>query len=125
MEHAFNDLGYRIISGGTDNHLLVLDVYKTLGITGLKAENILDSVHITCNKNNIPFDTQKPKYGSGIRLGTAAITTRGFKEEEMKSIADFIDQALRNHENKEKLEEIKQNVIRLIGDKPLFEGRIK
>lgn len=122
LEAAFRDLGYRMISGGTDNHLLVLDVYKTLGITGLKAENILDSVHITCNKNNIPFDTQKPKYGSGIRIGTAAITTRGFKENEMVLIAGFIDEALKNHENKEILENIKQKVIQCIGDKPLFVG---
>lgn len=119
MANRFKELGYRIISETTDNHLFVLDVYKTLQMTGLKAENTLDYVHITCNKNNIPFDTQKPKYGSGIRIGTPAVTTRGFVESDMVTIANFIHDALTHSEDKEKLDDIKKQVISFIGDRPL------
>jgi glycine hydroxymethyltransferase len=122
LANRFKELGYKIISGDTDNHLLVIDVFNTLQITGLKAEKTLDFVHITCNKNNIPFDTQKPKFGSGIRLGTPAVTTRGFKEIDMVKIADFIHTALTNHDNTETLLKIKQEVIEFIGNRPLFEG---
>jgi len=122
LERAFKQLGYRIISGGTDNHLLVLDVFHTLGLTGLQAENILDTVHITCNKNNIPFDSQKPKYGSGIRLGSAAVTTRGFKEKDMIKTASLIDQALRNKDNSDVLQSIKKQVIEMTKNIPLFAG---
>ncbi|MGA0351376.1 MAG: serine hydroxymethyltransferase, partial [Acholeplasmataceae bacterium] len=103
LSQAFQSLNYRIISGGTENHLFTVDVYQSLGMTGLKAEKTLDKVNITCNKNLIPFDKQKPKFGSGIRLGTAAITTRGLKEEDMPQIANWIDRALRNAENEEAL----------------------
>jgi glycine hydroxymethyltransferase len=119
MANRFKELGYRIISETTDNHLFVLDVYKTLQMTGLKAENTLDYVNITCNKNNIPFDTQKPKYGSGIRIGTPAVTTRGFVESDMVRIANFIHEALTHSEDKNKLDEIKKQVISFIGDRPL------
>src|SRR5690606_7279217 len=81
----------RIVSGGTDNHLLLVDVYQDgKGITGKEAEKALDEVHITVNKNTIPFDTQKPFVASGIRLGTPALTTRGMKEAEMKAIGEMI-----------------------------------
>jgi glycine hydroxymethyltransferase len=119
MSNRFLELGYRIISGSTDNHLFVLDVFKTLNMTGLKAENTLDYVHITCNKNNIPFDSQKPKYGSGIRIGTPAVTTRGFIEKDMITIANFIHEALISSEDIKKLDEIKKEVIKFIGDRPL------
>lgn len=123
LANRFKELGYKIISGDTDNHLLVIDVFNTLQITGLKAEKTLDSVHMTCNKNNIPFDTQKPKFGSGIRLGTPAITTRGFKEKDMVQIADFIHKALTHHDNLEVLSQIKKEVVQFIGNRPLFEGK--
>lgn len=79
--------GVRLVSGGTDNHLLLLDV-KPLGFTGKDAEEVLDSVLITTNKNTVPFDTEGPFITSGVRIGTAAVTTRGFKEEEIKEVAD-------------------------------------
>lgn len=103
-------LGYHLISGGTDNHLVLVDVFGSVGITGKKAEDILYSVNITCNKNAIPNDTQKPFVTSGIRLGTAAITTRGFKEEDCKQVARWIDRALRNYKNEEVLAQIKKEV---------------
>ncbi|MDE6584688.1 MAG: serine hydroxymethyltransferase [Anaeroplasmataceae bacterium] len=103
-------LGYRLISGGTDNHLVLVDIFGSVGITGKKAEDILYSVNITCNKNAIPNDTQKPFVTSGIRLGTAAITTRGFKEEDCKQVARWIDRALRNYQNEEVLAQIKKEV---------------
>lgn len=109
------DLGYKVISGGTDNHLLLVDVKASVGLTGKYAEKLLGSVNITCNKNTVPNDTEKPMISSGIRLGTPALTTRGMKEEEMKEIAKLIDKALRNNENLEILEEVKNNVISLTG----------
>lgn len=99
LTQAFKKLGYRVISGDTDNHLLVIDVYEKYQITGLDAQKTLDSIYITTNKNNIPFDTQKPKYGSGLRLGTPAVTTRGMTEEDMKRIATWIDEALKNYQD--------------------------
>jgi glycine hydroxymethyltransferase len=119
---AFQKLGYRVISGGTDNHLFTLDVFKTLNITGLKAEKTLDKVNITCNKNLIPFDQQKPKFGSGIRLGTAAITTRGLKEDAMPQIAKWIDEALKNADNEDILTRIQTEIIDFMSNLPLFEG---
>ncbi len=99
LTQAFKKLGYRVISGDTDNHLLVIDVYEKYQITGLDAQKTLDSIYITTNKNNIPFDTQKPKYGSGLRLGTPAVTTRGMTEEDMTRIATWIDEALKNYQD--------------------------
>lgn len=122
LSKAFQHLGYRVISGGTDNHLFTLDVFEKLKITGLKAEKTLDKVHITCNKNLIPFDKQKPKYGSGIRLGTAAITTRGLKEKDMSQIAHWIDQALRHTDDEIVLNTIKKEVIQFTEKLPLVEG---
>lgn len=116
-------LGYRIVSGGTDNHLLTVDVYNTLGITGLEAEEVLESVNITCNKNGIPFDTNRPRYTSGIRLGTPAMTTRGLKESEMRVIANLIHQTLTNREDLNKLNEVKQQVLELVKKYPLYGKR--
>lgn len=104
-------LGYRLISGGTDNHLVLVDIYGSVGVTGKQAEDILYSVNITCNKNAIPNDTLKPTITSGLRLGTAAITTRGFMEEDMRKVAQWIDQALRNYNNPSVLLEVKNQVI--------------
>ena len=113
--------GVRIVSGGTDNHLLLLDV-KPLGFTGKDAEEVLDSVLITTNKNTIPFDTEGPFITSGVRIGTAAVTTRGFKEEEIKEVADIMVTALKNHEDKEVLEELKQRVLSLNARFPLYQN---
>lgn len=111
-------LGYTLISGGTDNHLVLVDIYGSVGVTGKKAEDILYSVNITCNKNAIPHDTQKPTITSGLRLGTAAITTRGFLEEDCRRVARWIDRALRNYHNEEVLKEIKTEVITFMKQHP-------
>lgn len=113
-------LGYPVVSGGTDNHLFLVNVKKKLGITGLDAENTLHRVSITCNKNGVPFDTEKPAYASGIRLGTPAVTTRGFKEEDMRLVASFIDQALKHKDNPEMIESIRTKVIELTKKYPLY-----
>lgn len=111
--------GYHIVSGGTDNHLLLVDVKSKTGLTGKQAEFILHSVNITCNKNTIPNDQEKPFVTSGIRLGTPAVTTRGFKETEMVQVAEFIDEALRNSDDENKLQEIKEKVLALNAKFPL------
>lgn len=110
LAQAFKKLGYRVISGDTDNHLLVIDVYEKYQITGLEAQKTLDSIYITTNKNNIPFDTQKPKYGSGLRLGTPAVTTRGMTEENMIRIAAWIDDALKNFQDPATLSRLRNEI---------------
>jgi glycine hydroxymethyltransferase len=117
-------LGYPVVSGGTDNHLMLVNVKHKLGITGLAAENILHKVSITCNKNGIPFDQEKPAYASGIRLGTPASTTRGFKEKEMIMIANWIDQTLTHHDQPEILEKINQEVKALTTKFPLYKKEV-
>ena len=96
--------GLKLVSGGTDNHLLLVDV-QTLGLTGKVAEKVLDEIGITVNKNTIPFDPQSPFVTSGVRIGTAAVTSRGFGEAEMDEIASIIAFTLKNHEDEAKLEE--------------------
>lgn len=112
--------GLRIVSGGTDNHLVLVDVKGSIGITGKLAENILDEVKITCNKNTIPFDQEKPFIASGIRLGTPAVTTRGFKEAEIVEVAELIALALKNHENEEVKEEVRRRVVELTSKHPIY-----
>lgn len=119
LANEFIKLGYHVISGGTDNHLLLLDIKSKWNITGKDAENILDSVNITVNKNTIPFDQEKPFLASGIRIGTPALTTRGMKEKEMVEIARIIDDALNNHQNQEVLSSLKNQVIELCNKYPL------
>ena len=104
--------GLRLVSGGSDNHLLLVDL-TNMHITGKEAEKVLDEVLITCNKNAIPYDPLKPMVTSGIRLGTAAMTTRGFKEKEFKMVANFILEALRNKDDAKVKESIKKEVIKL------------
>lgn len=113
LSDEFQRYGYRIVSGGTDNHLLLVDVKGSIGMSGKRAEEVLHSVNITCNKNAIPFDEEKPFVTSGIRLGSAAMTTRGFKEEEFRKVAKFIDLALRNADDEVKLGEIRDEVVKL------------
>jgi len=115
--------GLRIVSGGTDNHLMLVDVKSSVGLTGKVAEAVLDRVAITCNKNTIPFDGEKPFVTSGIRLGTPAVTTRGFKEAEMVELAGYIAQALKYHDNEDKLDEIRASVLNLTSRFPLYENR--
>ena len=107
------------VTGGTDNHLLLIDTYTSKGVTGKECETLLDKVGITVNKNSIPNDTLPPMTTSGIRIGTPAITTRGMKENEMELIASFINEALENKENEEKLNEIHLRVKELTKRFPL------
>lgn len=121
LAEELKSLGYQLVSGGTDNHLVLVDIFGSVGLTGKQAENILYSVNITCNKNAIPNDTQKPTVTSGIRLGTAAITTRGFTEEQCRMVAHWIDRALRNYQKEEVLSQIKQEVLQLMENYPYLE----
>jgi len=116
---SLKEQGIRIVSGGTDNHLLLVDL-QSLNITGKVAEHILDEVGITVNKNTIPFDPQSPFITSGIRIGTAAVTSRGFGEEEMKQVATFIATTLKNPENKEILAQVAKDVANLTAKFPLY-----
>ena len=111
--------GFRIVSGGTDNHLVLVDVFQQ-GITGKEAETVLDRVNITVNKNTIPFDQNPPMVASGIRLGTPALTTRGMKEEEMRRVAGLIARALRGREDEAELEKVRREVIELCDGFPLY-----
>ncbi|HCM90050.1 MULTISPECIES: serine hydroxymethyltransferase [Vagococcus] len=111
--------GPRLISGDTDNHLLLIDV-TGFGLTGKQAEAILDSVHITVNKNTIPFESRSPFETSGIRIGTPAITSRGFKEEDAQKIAELIIDALSNYETEAELSKIREAVSELIEKHPLY-----
>ncbi|WP_456438698.1 serine hydroxymethyltransferase [Psychroserpens sp.] len=119
MAKAFVDRGYNIISGGTDNHMMLIDL-RNKDITGKAAEDALGKADITVNKNMVPFDDKSPFVTSGIRIGTAAITTRGLKESDMEAIVNFIDDVIKNHENEEKLEAIAEHVNTMMSDKPLF-----
>jgi len=119
MASAFMSRGYHIISGGTDNHMMLIDL-RNKDITGKAAEEALGKADITVNKNMVPFDDKSPFVTSGIRVGTAAITTRGLKEEDMETIVAFIDDVIKNYENDEKLEAIAEQVNAMMSDKPLF-----
>lgn len=112
--------GFRLVSGGSDNHLVLVDVKSSTGLTGKKAEELLDSVHITCNKNSIPYDEEKPAYCSGIRVGTPAMTTRGCREEEFRKIAHWIADVLHNPEDKEVLNRVRKEVLAFTGKLPLY-----
>lgn len=117
------DRGYGVVSGGTDNHLFSIDL-RSKGLTGKLAEETLGKVEITVNKNMVPYDTQSPLVTSGIRIGTAALTTRGSKEQEMLTIAELIDNALMHHDDTQKLQEVKESVHRLMESFPLYRERV-
>jgi len=121
MEEVFKKENVRLVSNGTDNHLLLVNVKSGFGLTGKAAEAILDKINITVNKNAIPFDQEKPFKASGIRIGTPAMTSRGFKEEEFKTVTKVIVKALRNHENQETLKECKQEIQTLMARFPLYQ----
>lgn len=112
--------GLRIVSGGTDNHLICVDVKGSLGITGKVAENALDEVGITCNKNTIPFDQEKPFVTSGIRLGTPAVTSRGFDESTMEEVGRIMATVLKNPEDETTLKEAHERVLSLTSKFPLY-----
>ncbi len=110
LAETLKNEGFRLVSGGTDNHMVLIDVKHSFGITGKKLEKLLDEVNITVNKNAIPFDEEKPAYTSGIRLGTPAMTTRGFNEEDFKKVALWISRVAHDPENEEVLAEVKAEV---------------
>ncbi|SMO36783.1 glycine hydroxymethyltransferase [Saccharicrinis carchari] len=121
MAKAFIDKGYKVISGGTDNHSMLIDLRtKFPDLTGKVAENTLVKADITINKNMVPFDSRSPFQTSGIRVGTAALTTRGLKEEHMPPIVDFIDQVLSNTDKPELIAQIKEKVNAMMHVFPLF-----
>jgi len=119
MAAAFMDRDYKIISGGTDNHMMLIDL-RNKGITGKDAEKVLVKADITANKNMVPFDDKSPFVTSGIRFGTAAITTRGLKEDDMGIIVSFIDEVLSNPENEEVISKVKENVNAMMKKRPLY-----
>ena len=113
--------GYSIISGGTDNHLMLIDLRsKSATLTGKLAEETLGKCHITINKNTVPFEERSPFVTSGIRLGTPALTTRGFNESDMVQIAEFIDTALMNPTDDVQLQKIASHIHDWAGNYPLF-----
>ena len=118
LAQRLKEHGYRIVSGGTENHLMLVDV-RPQNINGKVAQHALDQAGITVNKNSIPFDTESPFKAGGIRIGTPAVTTRGMKKPEMLTIADFIDEALKNRDNAQVLEEIRLKVVELNKNFPL------
>ncbi len=120
MAKRFMDNGYHVISGGTDNHMMLIDLRSKGEISGRDAENALIKADITINKNMVPFDTRSPFVTSGIRVGTAAITTRGMKETEMIKVVDLIDDVLMNKDNDSKIKEIKDEVNSWMNDFPLY-----
>ena len=119
MASELMKLGYNIVSGGTNNHSMLIDL-RNKGITGKDAEIALGKAHITVNKNMVPFDTESPFVTSGIRIGTPAITSRGVSSEEILRIVTLIDQTLQHHTNEQLMAEIRTNVEHLMGNKPLF-----
>ncbi|MBV6495576.1 MAG: serine hydroxymethyltransferase [Acidobacteria bacterium ACB1] len=126
LAETLTDAGLRLVSGGTDNHLLLVDVFMDgKGITGKAAEKALDEVHITVNKNTIPFDTNKPFVASGIRLGTPALTTRGMKEAEMQAIGGMIAALIHEPESEEVKTRVRSQVAELTARFPMYPSRMK
>ncbi|MCY2687703.1 serine hydroxymethyltransferase [Salinimicrobium sp. TH3] len=119
MAEAFVKKDYHVISGGTDNHMMLIDL-RNKNISGKEAEEALGKADITVNKNMVPFDDKSPFVTSGIRIGTPAVTTRGLKEDDMDAIVDLVDRVITNYQNDEKLEAIKEDVFNMMQGKPLF-----
>ena len=119
MAEAFVKRGYDIISGGTDNHMMLIDL-RNKNISGKEAENALVKAEITVNKNMVPFDDKSPFVTSGIRVGTAAVTTRGLVEADMETIVDMIDRVIADHTNEELLEQIADEVNDMMSERPIF-----
>lgn len=119
MAKAFVDRGYAVISGGTDNHCMLIDL-RSKNVSGKEAENVLVRADITVNKNMVPFDDKSPFVTSGIRVGTAAITTRGIKENEIENMVELIDQVIVNKDNESRILEVRKKVNVLMQDLPLY-----
>lgn len=119
IAEAFNEKGYKLISGGTDNHMILIDL-RNKNITGKEAENALVKAHITVNKNMVPFDDKSPFVTSGIRIGTPAITTRGLVESDMKYIVDLIDKVIMNYTDESIIKEVGVQVNEMMCNKPIF-----
>lgn len=123
MSYYLKSKGVKVISDGTDNHLILVDVKSSFDLSGKKAEKILDEIHITCNKNTIPFDTESPFITSGIRIGSPAMTTRGLKEEEFKLIGEIIYKSLSNVDDKDIQKECKKEVLELTKKFPIYKKK--
>jgi glycine hydroxymethyltransferase len=121
MAQKFVEKGYDIISGGTDNHMMLIDL-RNKNISGKEAEEALGKADITVNKNMVPFDDKSPFVTSGIRIGTAAVTTRGLVEKDMEKIVDLIDEVIMNHSDEAKLESIAEKVNEMMAGLPLFKN---
>jgi glycine hydroxymethyltransferase len=121
---ALTGEGFRLVSGGTDTHLMLVDVFAK-GVTGKVAEKALDHAGITANKNTIPFDTNSPMVASGIRLGTPALTTRGMKEAEMAEVGKLVARALYAVDNETALADVKRDVLKLCERFPLYASRLE
>ncbi|MFO8233801.1 MAG: serine hydroxymethyltransferase [Bacteroidales bacterium] len=121
MAEQFAEKGYKVISGGTDNHSMLIDLRtKVEDVSGKEVEDALIKADITINKNMVPFDSRPPMQASGMRLGTAAITTRGMKEDQIKDVVEYIDTIITNINNEEKIKEIKKKVNETMSQYPLF-----
>lgn len=120
LAETLSNEGFRIISGGTDNHLILVDVKSGCGLTGKDAQNLLDRIHITTNKNTIPGETESPMVTSGLRLGSPAMTTRGFTETDFEQVGHIIATALKNSDNEEILENLEKEVLELTSKYPLW-----
>lgn len=120
LSKTLEDEGFKIVSGGTDNHLILVDVKSGCGLTGKEAEQLLDQIHITTNKNTIPGDTEKPMITSGIRLGSPAMTTRGFMEEDFIEVGHIIAEALKNKDDSKVLDDLSSRVLKLTSKYPLW-----
>ena len=125
LSEQLKKIGYRIVSGGTDNHMILVDVFASKGITGKDASAALDKAGITVNKNLIPYDAQPPLVSSGIRLGTPALTSRGMKEAQMRQIARLIGDVLSNISNNNKINAVKHAVSGLTKKFPVYKGHTK
>jgi glycine hydroxymethyltransferase len=123
MAKSFVDKGYDLVSGGTDNHLMLIDL-RSKNINGKQAEQALVKADITVNKNMVPFDTESPFTTSGIRIGTAAITTRGFKEEDCTQVVEWIDEVLTQHESESTIKNVKGVVNQFMERFPLYPSLI-
>lgn len=120
LSETLKEEGFHVVSNGTDNHLILVDVKSACGLTGKDAQNLLDRIHITVNKNTIPGDTESPALTSGIRLGSPAMTTRGLKEDDFVRIGTIIAEALKNHDNEEILKELDKEVLDITSKYPLW-----
>lgn len=126
LASELQEQGLRLVSGGTDNHLMLVDVWMDgKGVTGKDAEKALEAAHITVNKNTIPFDQNKPFVASGLRIGTPAVTTRGMREQEMREIAGLIAEIIHAPESEDARRKVQQGVADLTARFPLYAKRLK